>query len=506
MSKILEFIGLVVVVIVVLIAVNSLRSAEVSVANAPTPSAKTSQINPRPIQGQQVTIGVARNTQEPTETAKLQAKPQSTPTPQTYQSCYEVPESRIVVDTQGRRVVPRDLVPSASDGDNDGFACDGQLGLAPAPTPDSKRTSSPPTIQQIFQSCQDVPESLIVVDTQGRRAVPRYLVPSAPDGDNDRFACGGQLGFAPAPTPEPNITPTDKYGANTIRLTLTELLDEYEGNKVRANSRLRYQENGNMPVATSGYIYQVEDLYAVITPTKDARSFRDLRCYYTDTGIALHLTKGQSVSITGRVRGTGGVSSTVYMFACEFDGIVLESNPTVAAHDLRGNVVQVFCTTKVLVFSLSHKGTGVIIDAEEGIVVTVHHVVADENECQKIEVQLPGSQGRVPATIVRHCASIDRARIRIPPRYLAGLSPQPIVRATAPAQTDQKIYFWGYGPGKLRMETGIVTGVFYSEFVTDAYGVPGDSGSPVFNESGHLLGTVSSGNRSDRTVFTGHEC
>ena len=56
------------------------------------------------------------------------------------------------------------------------------------------------------------------------------------------------------------------------------------------------------------------------------------------------------------------------------------------------------------------------------------------------------------------------------------------------------------------METGIVTGVFYSEFVTDAYGVPGDSGSPVFNESGHLLGTVSSGNRSDRTVFTGHEC
>lgn len=132
---------------------------------------------------------------QPERTPQPTATPTPTPasTPQTFQSCQAVPESLIVVDTQGRRAVPRHLVPSAPDGDNDGFACGGQLGYAPTPTP----TPTP----QTYQSCQDVPESHIVVDTQGRRAVPRHLVPSAPDGDDDGFACGGQLGLAPTPTP-----------------------------------------------------------------------------------------------------------------------------------------------------------------------------------------------------------------------------------------------------------------------------------------------------------------
>ena len=125
--------------------------------------------------------------------------PTPTPTPQTFQSCQDVPESLIVVDTQGRRAVPRDLVPSAPDGDNDGFACGGQLGSAPTPTPEMTRTPPATRTPRTFQSCQDVPESLIVTDTQGRRAVPRHLVPSAPDGDSDGFACGGQLELAPTP-------------------------------------------------------------------------------------------------------------------------------------------------------------------------------------------------------------------------------------------------------------------------------------------------------------------
>ena len=305
-------------------------------------------------------------------------------------------------------------------------------------------------------------------------------------------------------TPAPILASTPT--AIPIRLTLTELFDEYEENKVRANSRLRYQENGNIPVSTSGYVYQVEDLYAVIAPTRDEYPSRDMRCYYADTRNALHLSKWQSVSITGRVRGIDGFSSSVGIYSCEFDGIVLDSNPTVSAQDLRGNIVQVFCTIDVIIFTFAQKGTGIIIDTEKGIVLTVHHVVADENECQKIEVEVPGIEGRVPATTVRHCASIDRARLQIPSTHLAGLSLRPIFRASAPAQVDQQIYFWGYGPGELRMQTGIVNDVFGSQIVTDAYAVPGDSGAPVFNEDGHLLGTVSSGNRSDRSVFTGEEC
>ena len=313
---------------------------------------------------------------------------------------------------------------------------------------------------------------------------------------------------SPMPTaiPTPTLVPTATPPPTPIRLTLTELFDEYEANKVRANARLRYQQNGNIPVSTAGYVYHVEDLYAVIAPTRDEYPSRDLRCYYADTRVALHVSKGQSVDIIGRVIGTDEWSNSISMYKCEVDGIVLESNPTVMTHDLRGNVVQVFCISEGLSVFGGRQGTGIIVDTEEGIILTVHHVVADENECQRIEVEVPGIERRVPATTVRHCASIDRARLQMPQTYLRSLSLHPIFRSNAPAQADQEVYFLGYGPGELRMENGIVTDVFGSDVVIDAYAVPGDSGSPVFDENGHLLGTVSSGNRSDRTVFTGDEC
>ena len=307
--------------------------------------------------------------------------------------------------------------------------------------------------------------------------------------------------LTPTPAPIPTATSTPVL----IQMELAELLDEYDQNKVRANSRLRYQENGEIPVSTSGYISEIEELYVVVTPTQEQFLSPELHCYYADTRAALHLTKGQRVSVTGRVRGTDGYSSNVHMYLCEIEEIQLEKSPTVSAQELRNNVVQVFCL-KGTIFTRGYKGTGIIMDAEEGIVLTVHHVVADENDCEKIEVEVPGIESRIPATTVKHCASIDRARLRISPQVLSGLSLQSIYRAAAPAHADQEIFFWGYGPGELRMGTGIVKDVFGENIVTDAYAVPGDSGSPVFDENGHLLGTMSRSNRSDRAVFTGDEC
>lgn len=303
------------------------------------------------------------------------------------------------------------------------------------------------------------------------------------------------------PTPMPTATPTPV----PIKMQLSRILEEYEKNKVRANTQLRYQENGKIPISTSGYVSEVEELYVVIYPTQKEYSNQSLYCYYADVGAALHLTKGQSVSITGKISGVGWASSLINMFSCAFEGIELEKNPTVSAPELRKNVVQIFCTASSL-FSPGRKGTGVIVDAEEGTILTVHHVIADENECGEIQVEVAGIEGRVGATTAKHCGSIDRARLFVSPRLLAGLSLQPIYRAAAPAQTDQEVYFWGYGPGELRMETGIVMDVQGESIVTDAYAVPGDSGSPVFDEYGHLLGTMSKSNRSDRAVFTGNEC
>ena len=89
------------------------------------------------------------------------------------------------------------------------------------PVPTSTPTPLPTSTPQTYQSCKDVPESLIAVDTQGRRAVPRNLVPSAPDGDNDGFACGGQLELAPKPTSTQRIQAL--RNAVSLEFTLTML-------------------------------------------------------------------------------------------------------------------------------------------------------------------------------------------------------------------------------------------------------------------------------------------
>ena len=201
----------------------------------------------------------------PQPTAPRQPTPTPTPTPQTFQSCQEVPESLIVVDTQGRRATPRDLVPSAPDGDNDGFACGGQLGLAPTPTPERRRTLPPTPIPQTYQSCHDGPKSLVVVDSQGRRAVPRHLVPSAPDGDNDGFACGGQLGLAPTPTPRPTSPPrpTPTKGPTPLSVpsvTAAELVGAWEKNRIRAEDTY---EGKTLDI--SGVVYSIDNIFGQLS-------------------------------------------------------------------------------------------------------------------------------------------------------------------------------------------------------------------------------------------------
>ncbi len=309
----------------------------------------------------------------------------------------------------------------------------------------------------------------------------------------------------PVPTATPTPTPTATPTPTPIQLGLSEFLKEYYQNKVRANARFRYLENGRSPVSTSGFVNEIEEHYVIITPSRGEFWSQGLYCYYADTRAALQLTRGERVSVTGRVSGDLGYSTRIHMFGCEFEGMELEMNPSVSIQELRGNVVEVLCTSDS-VFSSGWRGTGIIIDAEEGLVLTVHHIVSDKNECKTIEVMLQGNVSRTSATPVKHCASIDRAWLRVSPEALSGLSLQSIHRAPAPAQTDQEIYFWGYGTGELRLESGVVKDVLLGDVVTDAYAVPGDSGSPVFDEKGHLLGTMSRGNRSDRAVFTEDEC
>ena len=86
---------------------------------------------------------------------------------------------------------------------------------APAPRQVAPRSTPTPTPQPTptgHEICNRITSHYLVIDTQGRVAVPRHLAPSQPDGDNDGFACGGQLEHKrhlvpPAPTPRPTPTP-----------------------------------------------------------------------------------------------------------------------------------------------------------------------------------------------------------------------------------------------------------------------------------------------------------
>ena len=172
------------------------------------------------------------------------------------------------------------------------------------------------------------PTSKKTVPDRAERVGPTAGVPSSPTA-------------TPTPTPMPTVTPTPA----PIKMELAKLLDEYDQNKVRANTQLRYQDNGKIPVSTSGYVSRVEELYVIVSPTQEKYLTQELYCYYADVRAALHVTKGQHVSVTGRVIGMDGYSSDVHMFACEFEGTHYEKNSVISDQELRGcrqsNLVQI---------------------------------------------------------------------------------------------------------------------------------------------------------------------
>ena len=236
------------------------------------------------------------------------------------------------------------------------------------------------------------------------------------------------------------------------------------------------------------------------------------KCYYSDTREALHLSKGQRVTIVGRVSGES--YGDIVMFQCDVLDVHLENNPALQPHQVRQNAVEVFCIPPESLGSVffglrQYQGTGVILDSELGIVLTAHHVVQEENECERIEIELYMESSRIVVDLEKHCASMDRAVLRIPANDRAFLKLPKLFRSSAPAHIDQEIYFWGYGTGTLRLEKGVVedTSFYRAETVSIvAHAVEGDSGSPVFDEYGHLVGILTRGNKSDRASFIGGKC
>ena len=325
----------------------------------------------------------------------------------------------------------------------------------------------------------------------------------------------------PAPTPTPTPVPDLPPSQPAFTFELKELLAKYKQNKVIANTQFRFVENALHPVTITGFIAEIEQFYVKIhsEPGQIFAMDGDLKCHYADTRAALHITRDQQVTVTGRISGVDGIFNNIVMFMCDVHGMELQKNPTLAAAQTRNSVVRVHCEPgNALINSLLGVayGTGVIVDREQGLVLTAHHVVED---CGRIAVEPLSGNGRIAATLVKHCASVDQAYVRIAREELSHIDAPQIYSASAPAQRDQPVYFWAWGSEGLRWQSGIVESAFFHSYSTgigafsesgptgtDAYAVPGDSGSPVFNEFGHLLGILTTGNQSDVANYEAWDC
>ena len=305
----------------------------------------------------------------------------------------------------------------------------------------------------------------------------------------------------PTPTPLPPLTPPE----SPFDLELKVLIAEYERNLVLANSRFRYVANGQQPITITGFVQEIEENYFKILPEPNAPWYSDgAQCYYANAREALHLYRDQPVTVTGRVSGEN--SGDIVMFMCDVHEVELETNPTLTREQTRDSVVRVHCEMgRNWLFESEVYGTGVVVDSTQGLILTAHHVVEEDNECENITVEQYGGK-RIPATLVKHCASIDQAYIRVE----GSLSDVPeLYEASAQARDDQTVYFWGWGSEGLRWANGIVTDDGYSatsRITFNARAVAGDSGSPVFNEFGHLLGILTSSNRSDLANYYAWGC
>ena len=314
---------------------------------------------------------------------------------------------------------------------------------------------------------------------------------------------------SPTATPVPTPTPVPEIASplETLTFQLSELLQEYESNKVLADTRYRYLENGKRPVTVSGYVDKVERLYVEIVPeNKEFYYGPSLHCYYHDLEEALQISKGLSVTMTGRVSGVD--YSDVQMFMCDIHEAITEERPKFLANDVKNNVVQVFCRREGQ-FSGDIQGTGVLMGGEGNLVLTAHHVVEPRNECNSFEIRLPRTGRMISASLIRHCASVDQAYLRLEEDISGSVRAQQLLGANAPAQVDQEVYLWAWGTAGLRWQNGVVDVIWGSDDLhttLDAFAVAGDSGSPVFNEFGHLLGVLSRSNSSDSATYYALTC
>jgi S1-C subfamily serine protease len=150
----------------------------------------------------------------------------------------------------------------------------------------------------------------------------------------------------------------------------------------------------------------------------------------------------------------------------------------------------------------SGNGSGVII-SRSGYIVTNHHVIEDANEIE-VEFVMNNELKKFSAQIVQSDKVNDLAVIKIFDMNFDGLNELPYNFKTRTSEVGTKVYAYGYPMALSLMgkEIKITDGIISSKSGIDGdittYQIsaaiqPGNSGGPLFDDKGNLIGINSSG-------------
>ena len=133
-------------------------------------------------------------------------------------------------------------------------------------------------------------------------------------------------------------------------------------------------------------------------------------------------------------------------------------------------------------------GSGFMV-RKDGHVVTNHHVVAGAKE---IWVVIPGKSGEFPANIAADDSLHDLALLKIPATSDYDILP---VVSSDSVQVIDEVYVFGYPLGEILGERvsvsrGQINAIRDGYLQIDAAVNPGNSGGPVLNSSGEVIGVV----------------
>lgn len=184
--------------------------------------------------------------------------------------------------------------------------------VAVTPTATTEPLSQPRsrTTPTEYDRCEDVPSSLLRLDTQGRVAVQRQIVPSQPDGDNDDFACGSQLEhkrhlLAPTPSARPTstakLTPTPQPTPSAV--TVRELVDAWDNNSIAADRKYK-----GRTINIEGHLESIDTIFgSVIVTLNDGSpiSFTGVQCTLKggQEDRMAQINKGERLVFRGTITG-----------------------------------------------------------------------------------------------------------------------------------------------------------------------------------------------------------